>query len=137
MISRELQVAIQGYENYILVRGIDEQVIDAYVMACGTAYREDVEFGKKVSARAKEIIEQFIKNLTGGDSWGLEKYSFANKVQYAIIDKLYEVLLLEAQNKNVDSGFRYLERKREPNERFYMPRRKQLVKIGLVDVCRA
>lgn len=133
MISRELQGAIQGYENYILVRGIDEQVIDAYVMACGTAYREDVEFGKKVSARAKEIIEQFIKNLTGGDSWELEKYSFANKVQYAIIDKLYEVLLLEAQNKNVDSGFRYLEKKREPNERFYMPRRKQLVKIGLVD----
>ena len=133
LISRELQGAIQGYENYILVRGIDEQVIDAYVMACGTAYREDVEFGKKVSARAKEIIEQFIKNLTGGDSWELEKYSFANKVQYAIIDKLYEVLLLEAQNKNVDSGFRYLEKKREPNERFYMPRRKQLVKIGLVD----
>lgn len=133
MISRELQGAIQGYENYILARGIDEQVIDAYVMACGTAYREDVEFGKKVSARAKEIIEQFIKNLTGGDSWELEKYSFANKVQYAIIDKLYEVLLLEAQNKNVDSGFRYLEKKREPNERFYMPRRKQLVKIGLVD----
>lgn len=133
LISRELQGAIQGYENYILVRGIDEQVIDAYVMACGTAYREDVGFGKKVSARAKEIIEQFIKNLTGGDSWELEKYSFANKVQYAIIDKLYEVLLLEAQNKNVDSGFRYLEKKREPNERFYMPRRKQLVKIGLVD----
>lgn len=133
MISRELQGAIQGYENYILVRGIDEQVIDAYVMACGTAYREDMEFGEKVSARAKEIIEQFIKNLTGGDSWELEKYSFANKVQYAIIDKLYEVLLLEAQNKNVDSGFRYLEKKREPNERFYMPRRKQLVKIGLVD----
>lgn len=133
LISRELQGAIQGYENYILANGIDEQVIDAYVMACGTSYREDVEFGKKVSARAKDIIEQFIKNLTGGDSWELEKYSFANKVQYAIIDKLYEVLLLEAQNKNVDSGFRYLEKKREPNERFYMPRRKQLVKIGLVD----
>ena len=41
--------------------------------------------------------------------------------------------MLEAQNKIVDSGFRYLERKREPKERFYMPRRKQFLKIGLVD----
>lgn len=67
------------------------------------------------------------------DIWGVEKYSFENKIKYEIIDKFYEVLLLEAQNKIVDSGFRYLERKREPKERFYMPRRKQFLKIGLVD----
>ena len=133
MVSKELENAIQSYEDYINANGIDENVINAYVMACGTAYKEDIEYGKKVSARAKDIIEQFISDLTGGNSWELEKYAFANKTNYEILDKLYEVLLLEAQNYNVDSGFRYLERKREPNERFYMPRRKQLVKIGLVD----
>ena len=133
MVSKELENAIQGYENYINVNGIDENLINAYVMACGTAYKENIEYGKQVSARAKDIIEQFISDLTGGNSWELEKYAFANKTNYEILDKLYEVLLLEAQNYNVDSGFRYLERKREPKERFYMPRRKQLVKIGLVD----
>ena len=133
MASIELQKAVQGYENYINVHGIDEDVINAYVLACGTAYKEDVEYGKQVSARVKEIIEKFISDLTGGNSWELEKYAFVNKNNYEILDKLYEVLLLEAQNYNVDSGFRYLERKREPNERFYMPRRKQLIKIGLVD----
>ena len=133
MVSKELENAIQGYENYINVNGIDENLINAYVMACGTAYKEDIEYGKQVSARAKEIIEQFISDLTGGNSWELEKYAFANKTNYEILDKLYEVLLLEAQNYNVDSGFRYLERKREPNERFYMPRRKQLVKSGIID----
>lgn len=133
MISRELQEAIQSYENYIAANGIDEDVIDAYIMACGNAYSSDVDYGKKVSARAKEIIEQFIYNLVGADSWELEKYAFANKTWYSVLDKLYEVLLLEAQNKNVDSGFRYLEKKREPKERFYMPRRKQLLKIGLID----
>ena len=133
MISRELQEAIQSYENYIAANGIDEDVIDAYIMACGNAYSSDVEYGKKVSTRAKEIIEQFIYNLVGADSWELEKYAFANKTWYLVLDKLYEVLLLEAQNKNVDSGFRYLEKKREPKERFYMPRRKQLLKIGLID----
>ena len=133
MISRELQEAIQSYENYIAANGIDEDVIDAYIMACGNAYSSDVDYGKKVSARAKGIIERFIYNLVGADSWELEKYAFANKTWYSVLDKLYEVLLLEAQNKNVDSGFRYLEKKREPKERFYMPRRKQLIKIGLID----
>ena len=133
MASLELQNAINGYENYILANGIDEQVIDAYVLAVQTAYKEDKETGLKVSARAKEIVEQYIFNLTGGNSWELEKYAFDNKTWYEILDKLYEILLVEAQNKVVDSGFRYLEKKREPKERFYMPRRKQLVKIGLVD----
>lgn len=133
MASLELQNAIQGYENYILASGIDEQVIDAYVLACQTAYKEDREYGLTVSARAKEIIEQFIHDFVGADSWELEKYAFANKTWYDILDRLYDVLLVEAQNMVVDSGFRYLEKKREPKERFYMPRRKQLVKIGLVD----
>ena len=133
MVSKELENAIQSYEDYINANGIDENVINAYVMACGTAYKEDIEYGKQVSARAKEIIEKFIHDLTGADSWELEKYAFANKTNYEILDKLYDILLIEAQNKNVDSGFRYLERKREPNERFYMPRRKQLLKIGLID----
>lgn len=133
MISKELQDAIQGYENYILSNGIDEQVIYAYVMACGAAYKESREVGFEVSARAKDIIEQFIYSFVGADSWELEKYAFANKTWYDILDRLYDVLLIEAQNMVVDSGFRYLEKKREPKERFYMPRRKQLVKIGLVD----
>jgi phage terminase large subunit-like protein len=102
-------------------------------MACGAAYKEDVEYGKEISKRAKEVIELFINDLTGANSWELEKYAFANKVEYEILTKLYEVLLIEAQNMNVDSGFRYLEKKREPKDRFYMPRRKQLLKIGLID----
>lgn len=133
MASQELQQAIDGYENYILANGIDEQVIDAYILACQTAYKEDREYGLEVSARAKEIVEQYIYNLVGADSWELEKYAFYNKTWYDILDKLYEILKVEAQNMVVDSGFRYLERKREPKERFYMPRRKQFLKIGLVD----
>lgn len=135
MASQEIQKAIQSYENYISENGIDESVIDAMIEACKVAYQteKDIPYALKVSARAKEIIEQFVMKLTGTDIWGLEKYSFENKVKYEIIDKFYEVLLLEAQNKIVDSGFRYLERKREPKERFYMPRRKQFLKIGLVD----
>jgi phage terminase large subunit-like protein len=126
---------IQEYEGYILSNGIDRNVIDAYVRASEVMLigKKDREFGLKVSARAKEIIEQYICSTTGATSWELEKYAFDNKTWYDILDDLYRVLLLEAQNMVVDSGFRYLEKKREPKDRFYMPRRKQLIKIGLVD----
>jgi hypothetical protein len=135
LASSSLISTVNGYENYIQVHGVDEQVIDAMEEAARVAIltEKDVEYGLKVSARAKELTEQFIFQSTGGTPWDLEKYSFQNKVSYEILDKYYGILLLEAQNKVVDSAFQYLEKKREPKERFYMPRRKQFLKIGLID----
>lgn len=135
MASLSLISTVNGYENYIQVHGVDEQVMDAMEEAARVAIltEKDVEYGLKVSARAKELTEQFIFQSTGGTPWDLEKYSFQNKVSYEILDKYYGILLLEAQNKVVDSAFRYLEKKRDPKERFYMPRRKQFLKIGLTE----
>lgn len=135
MASSSLISTVNEYENYIQVHGVDEQVMDAMEEAARVAIltEKDIEYGLKVSARAKELAEQFIFQSTGGTPWDLEKYSFQNKVSYEILDKYYEILLLEAQNKVVDSAFQYLEKKREPKERFYMPRRKQFLKIGLID----
>lgn len=133
MASSSLISTVNGYENYIQVHGVDEQVIDAMEEAARVAIltEKDVEYGLKVSARAKELTEQFIFQYTGGTPWDLEKYSFQNKVSYEILEKYYGILLLEAQNKVLDSAFQYLEKKRDPKERFYMPRRKQFLKIGL------
>lgn len=133
MASSSLISTVNGYENYIQVHGVDEQVMDAMEEAARVAIltEKDVEYGLKVSARAKELTEQFIFQSTGGTPWDLEKYSFQNKVSYEILDKYYGILILEAQNKVLDSAFQYLEKKREPKERFYMPRRKQFLKIGL------
>ena len=134
-MSVELQKAVDSYENYIQQHGVDEAVVNAMVEASKVAIltEKDTEYGLKVSARAKELIENYVLNKTGGTTWDLEKYSFENKTWYEILDKYYDVLKLEAQNKIVDSGFQYLEKKREPKERFYMPRRKQFIKIGLID----
>ena len=135
MASFELISAVQDYEKYIETNGINEQVIDAYCEATKTAVtnEKDIEYGLKISKRCKEIIETFCVDTSGGTIWDLEKYAFKEKVSYEIIEKFYSVLLIEAQNKVVDSFFRYIEHKREPKERFYMPRRKQFLKIGLVD----
>jgi hypothetical protein len=135
LASSSLISTINGYENYIERNGIDETVIEAYVEACSVAINneKDTEYGLQLTKRSKELIERYCMAQTGGTIWDLEKYAFANKTRYDLIDKFHSVLLLEAQNKVVDSFFRYIEHKREPKERFYMPRRKQFLKIGLVD----
>lgn len=132
MLTEELQKVLNGYESYISSNGLNEDVINAYVLACGVAFKEDVKEALKISHRAKTHIENLTKQLTGGTMWDLEKYCFENKVTYSLLEKWYEVLKHEAQNKIIDSYFRYLEKKREPKDRFYEPKRKQFMKIGLV-----
>lgn len=134
MASDYLIKTVKGYENYIKRKGIDEQVLDAYREASKVAlFNNKDNDGLKISGRARQLYEQFIMNSTGGTSWDLEKYAFENGTYYQILDDFYDLILAEAKNKCVDSYFRYIEKKREPKERFYMPRRKQFLKIGLVD----
>ena len=135
MHTLEDEKVISQYENYIARNGIDRQIVDAYVEAsniilCG---RKDREYGLKVSARAKEITKKYIFDSTGGTPWELEKFAFANKTYYDILDKYYEIIKAEAQNKVFDSYLLYLERKREPRERFYAPKRPQFKKFELIE----
>lgn len=135
MASENLINAVNEYDKYAMQNGIDEKVIDAYVEACNVAIinEKDIEWGLALTKRVKGYIENFVFNLTGGSMWDLEKYCFAHGTEYEILKKYYKVLLLEAQNFIFDSYLRYLEKKREPKDRFYMPKRKQFMKIGLID----
>lgn len=125
--------AVSSYEKFIEQHGIEEPVLDAYIEACKVAIHteRDVEYGLQCTKRSKELIERFCMEKTGGTIWDLEKFAFANKTEYELIDKFYEPTLLEAQNQQVESYFRYLEKKRDPKERFYMPKRNQFLNIGL------
>lgn len=133
MASDNLIGAVSSYEKFIEQHGIEEPVLDAYIEACKVAIHteRDVEYGLQCTKRSKELIERFCMEKTGGTIWDLEKFAFANKTEYELIDKFYEPTLLEAQNQQVESYFRYLEKKRDPKERFYMPKIKQFRNIGL------
>ena len=132
-MSKELIEAIESYENYISANGITEEAISAYIMAAETAINKekDKEYGFKVTARAKELIESFVLKATGGTIWDLESYCNKNKVSYGILDQYYSVLKLES-NDLFDSYLLYLEKNRDEEERFYLPKRKQLNKHGLI-----
>lgn len=125
MLSQQLLDAVDSYERYISANGIDEEVVDAYVMACQTAYKEDAEQAKKISARAKEIIENLVEQLTGVTFWQLEKYAQENKLNYSLVGKYYDVLKFESYS-TFTSFIRYMERDRPYSKRFYQPREKTL-----------
>lgn len=132
-MSLELQNAIKNYENYIQANGIDEQVINAYVDASAVAIKteKDIPYGLQITKRAKEIIEQFCVKNSGGTIFDLEEYAFEHEQSYELINKYYEVLLLEAPHL-FHSYLLYLEKNREESERFYQPKMKQLNKHGLI-----
>ena len=75
-LSKELERAVNDYENFISANGISEDVLNAYVQATKVALQteKDREYGLKVSNRAKQIVNQFIFDKTGGTPWDLEKF---------------------------------------------------------------
>ena len=128
MSSQYLQKKVSEYENYIARKGIDESVIDAMADAVKWAiYKEnEIEYGLKVSARAKELIESFVLTNSGGTLDDLEVYAAENDTEYKIVNDYYAILQCESPYL-VDSFFRYIEAdEKDPYKRFYFPRRKVL-----------
>lgn len=133
-MNSELNQLIDECEKYISQNGIDENIIETYYNVCQLAKNEgEIDTMLKCTTRAKELIEKACMRDIGLPMWEIEKFVFDNKSSFDLLDKYYDVLLLEAQSKIVDSAFMYLEKKREPKERFYMPRRKQFLKMGLIE----
>ena len=131
-MDNQLYQTIQSYENYIQNKGVDESVIDAYCQASQVALaQEDKEYGLKVSARAKQLIEWMVVHKTGGSMLDLDSFCQKNQTRYEILDKWYEVMKWEAPYL-FHSYLLYLEKNREESERFYSPKMKQLNKHGLI-----
>ena len=132
LASKELQNAINGYENYIERKGVDEELINAYVLASGTALNQekDIEYGLKVSSRAKSLISQFTTQKSIGDIWAVERYQQdMETTPYNIVDQYYNLLKYEAEYR-FESFMLYMERKRYYQERFYQPRMNPLREVA-------
>lgn len=128
----EDEKAIRDYENYISRKGIDQEVVNAYVEAAQIILsgRKDKEYGLKVSARAKQLIENYVMKTAGGTIWDLDYYQFKNETDpFEIRDKYFEIYLIEAHYL-LESFMIYMEKNRPPWERFYLPRRNPLNQVA-------
>ncbi len=65
---------------------------------------------------------QHVKNLA----------AMGSRKDSRFMELYWKAVLFLAQNKDLDSYLLYLERYRDPEDRFYLPRRNQLRKLGLV-----
>lgn len=129
MASKQLINAVNGYENYIQRKGVDEQVIDALLKACNVAIRteKDVDYGLTITERTKALINECTQKNAGGSIWELERYAQDHDIKsgYKLVDQFYEVLRLESFYR-FESFIYFMERKRNWSKRFYYPRRKTL-----------
>lgn len=123
MASQSLISAVNSYDNYIQRKGIDEQVIDAYIEACRVAINgeKDITYGLQITNRSKGIVERFCMDRTGGKILDLEKYSQQHEEKYSLVDDYYKILLIEAHYR-FESFMLYMEKNRPVEERFYQPR---------------
>lgn len=76
---------------------------------------EEREYALKITRYIKECVRLFFAN---GDTSYASVYT--------------NVLLVEARNRVVDSALIYLEKNRQPDRKFYMPRREMFIKHGIV-----
>ena len=77
--------------------------------------KEVREYAMKISKYTHEMAD-YIAGKTGSGKFN-ELY--------------YKLLLLEARNYNIDSYFLYVEKNREPDRKFYLPRRKKFIQFGI------
>ncbi|MBQ0111756.1 MAG: hypothetical protein KBT03_01380 [Bacteroidales bacterium] len=133
MASQQLIDYFQQLKNLIEKNGLTAEYVDILKKAAMVAISEDkdIQFGLEITEYAKRSCESMVEKQ-GYTIWDLEKYCFANHTQYELIDKWYEILLIEAQNMVLDSYLLYLEKNRLPKDRFYAPKRKQFLKIELI-----
>lgn len=133
MASKDLIEAVTGLENYISVNGVTDKAIEVYCNACNTAIvdEKDVDYGLTLTKRAKGLIEDFTRQLSGVTIYDLDSYCNANKVSYEILEQWYGLLKLEAPYL-FHSYLLYLEKNRVEKDKFYFPKMEQLNKHGLI-----
>ncbi len=132
MASKELISAINGYENFIKRKGVDEAVINAYCDAVNVAYNteKDIEYGHITSNRTKGIINNYVIKNAGGDIWALERYQQdAECTPYDLVDKYYKMLKFESESI-FESFMFYMEKNRYYKDRFYQPRVNPLKQVA-------
>lgn len=147
MASQKLIEKVKQYDRYLMQDGFDkkslrkhafeEQTMQAYTLACHAAIEteKDLEFGLALSKRVKNMLNDFAlsKGYKGG-IFQLEQWYKDNRDDElpSPVKYYYEILYLESHYL-FDSYMLYLEKNRPFVEKFYLPRRKCLTKLGVID----
>ena len=120
---KEWEIYLHSYDRMYNKDGLTDELLSGYVGLVNNLMftEKKIDVALELSARVKGYVEDHIKKTTGGDFWALEKYCQKNAVSYQVIDRMYELWLMESFYL-FESYIFYLERYPEQSKRFYLPR---------------
>ena len=95
-------------------------------------HENDLELCLDAMSAARDCIEGYVKDKTGFGIWDVYDRMRKQDVYLDEANLYFDILLYEAQKKRFDSFMLYIEKDRERKDRFYLPRRKCLMKLGIV-----
>lgn len=130
---KELERYIHKCENLINKSKSDYKYLNALVEAGIVAMNEfgDKEWAFEIFMNAKNLIAQKVKAITGKDIFLFAAECHERELQVPEIELFWEILLLESRDK-FDSYLLYLEKNRQYKDMFYLPRRKCLRRLGII-----
>lgn len=128
MLSPEEKLYIDAFYKKLLEEpdtyDLDTSLIESFVLYGGEVIRKN--YGNRrpvleISDNLKKKCMYIITHPTGDETL------FVNAA-----DSIWKLRLFEAQNRQLDSYFLYLEKNRVPSEKFYQPKRKHFLRMGIV-----
>ena len=121
---KDWEIYLHSYDAKYKRSGLDDELAEGYVKIVNIMMFEEkrVADALRLSHRVKGYINDKIKESTGGDFWKLEDYCQKNGVSFQLIDRMYELWLMESYYL-LESFIFYLERYREQGKRFYLQRK--------------
>lgn len=144
MASKELIEAVNSYDAILIKtkkkygekamyeRAFKDDILDAYTKACSVAIdtEKDLDYGLKLSARVKNMCNKWANRVKGYDDiLHLERKN--KDIDVMPVKSFYEILYMESPYL-FDSYLLYLEKNRSYKRKFYEPRRKCLLKTGII-----
>lgn len=128
MASERLIRAFESYKDYVDKKGVDMTILGYMVDCAAVAYEteKDIEYGREISEYAHAMIDRFVVEQTkGGHFWTFERWAQKQEKGYEIIDLAYNLFKIESPYI-FESFMFYMEKNRDYDKRFYVPRRKTL-----------
>ena len=128
MLSPKEKLFAEAFHKKMLIEPdameLDLSLIGSFILWGGQVIKDNYENRKPVLTISN--------NLKKKCTYMISKSKDDQQRCFDLMDIIWRLRLFEAQNRQLDSYLLYLERNREPKDKFYQPKRKQFFKIGLV-----
>lgn len=139
-MRQDIQEVFQKAKNRILVKGADVEFLYRLLEYGKSVIEKEnlLEDGREILRYAREQAEGLIRPTTADpvrrvrECWAIADNCRDKNLAVPEIELYMEIMLLLARNRDFDAYLLYLEYKRLQKDRFYLPKRKQLLRLGLI-----